>query len=377
MVMKLGEVGQMINFAICTDIPGSDNDGVFNPTWIEMHPGSGWLAVFRQMGGEGNAFRCASGDLALARVRTGDWIASDTYVIDEMGSRVARDLIASGCVPFLQTAFESPLYAPLFYDRDYPARYKYATRYIPKRVEKWSIRNQYFPSFGRSVLTKDSGERMNRIVCVAGNKYRSPDWDFSMVKSRATLVNLMKHSIGKIVSSSYRNALFASLHNSRLQILLELARAGTLDLYGSGWDNELLVPKTQREVFREITSAWKGRAGSKQELIRKYDFGLCIENTEQPGYITEKIFDCLAAGVIPVYLGAPDIADFVPSETYVDLRALKNKDIHLPAFLTEMTQAERERLRRAGNVFLSSLAGDKYSYEGYAEWVADLAMTLR
>jgi hypothetical protein len=377
MVMKLGDVGQMINFAICTDIPGFDNDGVFNPKWIDMHPGSEWLTHFRRLGLEENAFRCASGDLALARVRTGDWIASDTFVIDEMGSRASRDLIANGCIPFLQTAFESPLYAPLFYDGDMPSRFRYATRYVPKNEQTSSTLSQHFPSFGRSILTSDTGKRMNRIVCVAGNKYRSPDFDFSLVTSRVTLVRWIKHNIGKIVSTSYRNALFASLHNSRLKILNELARADVLDLYGSGWNNELLVPKAYRDVFRGISSSWKGIAGSKQELIQRYDFGLCIENTEQPGYITEKIFNCLAAGVIPVYLGAPDIADFVPSETYVDLRVLMKDGVNLPSYLTEMPSVERERLRFAGHVFLSSSVGDKYSYEGYSEWVADLALALR
>jgi hypothetical protein len=38
------------------------------------------------------------------------------------------------------------------------------------------------------------------------------------------------------------------------------------------------------------------------------------------GYITEKIFDCLYAGTIPLYLGAPDILKYVPADVFVDCR---------------------------------------------------------
>lgn len=367
----------MLNFAICSDILGFDNDSVFNPTWIEMHPGSGWLPVFIQLGCEGNTFRCASGDLALARVRSGDWIASDTFVIDELGSRVARDLVHGGCIPFLQTAFEAPLYAPLFYDRDDPTRYRYTTRYIAKHVQTNSTFCQRFPSFSRMALKRGATKRLNRIVCVAANKYRAPDWDFSMVNDRASLAKWIKHNIGKVVSATYQNAIYASLHGTRLNVLFELARADILDLYGAGWNNEHLVPNEHHVIFRAITPAWRGRAGRKHDLIQQYDFGLCIENMEQPGYITEKIFNCLAAGVIPVYLGATDIADFVPPEAFVDLRSLMKIGIPLASFLTEMPYKDREHLRRAGNDFLCSSDGDKYSYQGYAKWVAELATTLR
>ena len=366
----------MLNFAICMDTPGAQNDGLFDSAWIEMHPGSGWLPFFRQAGRDCGAIQCASGDLALARVRSGEWIACETFVIDALDSRVARDLVAIGCIPFLQTALEAPIYAPLFYDRDYPGRYRYATRYIAKQAQTRSTLCQHFPSFGRTAPKRDTGKRLNRIVCVAANKYRTSDWDISMVKNRASFVKWLKHNIGKAVSPTYRDAIFLSLHNTRINVLSELATADILDLYGVDWDNEYLVPNVHREVFRAITPAWKGRAGHKHELIQQYDFGLCIENMEQPGYITEKIFDCLAAGVIPVYLGATDIADFVPPDTFVDLRALLKNKIHLPSFLIDMTYAERERFHRAGISFICSPEGDKYSYEGYAAWVADLAVTL-
>lgn len=57
----------------------------------------------------------------------------------------------------------------------------------------------------------------------------------------------------------------------------------------------------------------EGRA-SKLELIAGYRFTLAFENAIAPDYVTEKFFDPLLAGSVPVYLGAPNAADFAPGD---------------------------------------------------------------
>ena len=49
-------------------------------------------------------------------------------------------------------------------------------------------------------------------------------------------------------------------------------------------------------------------------------FAICFENCPFPGYISEKIFDCLLAGCIPIYYGAPDISSHIPYNCYIDFR---------------------------------------------------------
>jgi len=63
-----------------------------------------------------------------------------------------------------------------------------------------------------------------------------------------------------------------------------------------------------------------GRVPNKIEFMEKGRFGLAIENSVAPGYITEKITDVFAARAIPIYWGAPDITrDFNP-DSFVNLR---------------------------------------------------------
>lgn len=44
----------------------------------------------------------------------------------------------------------------------------------------------------------------------------------------------------------------------------------------------------------------------KQQTISKYMFYLAIENTIEPGYVTEKVADALIAGTVPIYVGSSE-----------------------------------------------------------------------
>lgn len=51
-----------------------------------------------------------------------------------------------------------------------------------------------------------------------------------------------------------------------------------------------------------------------------HHFTLAFENSVAPDYVSDKFFDALIAGSVPVYLGAPNVADFAPApRSYVDV----------------------------------------------------------
>lgn len=57
------------------------------------------------------------------------------------------------------------------------------------------------------------------------------------------------------------------------------------------------------------------RGGStKAETIAKYKFTIAFENSIAEDYVTEKFFDPLEVGSVPIYLGAPNIDEFAPGE---------------------------------------------------------------
>lgn len=56
-----------------------------------------------------------------------------------------------------------------------------------------------------------------------------------------------------------------------------------------------------------------GRA-SKLAVMRRFRYAIAFENSRETDYVTEKFFDPLGVGTIPIYLGAPNIDEFCPGD---------------------------------------------------------------
>lgn len=50
----------------------------------------------------------------------------------------------------------------------------------------------------------------------------------------------------------------------------------------------------------------------------RYEYAIVIENTITLGYVSEKLLLAIGSGIVPIYFGAPDAADFVDSSLYVE-----------------------------------------------------------
>ena len=80
--------------------------------------------------------------------------------------------------------------------------------------------------------------------------------------------------------------------------------------------NNLLIryPDLKNHTFgkgreRELTEKIDG--------LKPYSFSIAIENTSSDSYITEKFFDCICAGCIPLYYGAINVVDYFPLDSFV------------------------------------------------------------
>jgi hypothetical protein len=133
---------------------------------------------------------------------------------------------------------------------------------------------------------------------------------------------------------------------------METHHLARFDHYGPGWSADF--------------PSWKGMVESKTAVYPGYRFGLCYENMSNvDGYITEKIFDCLRAGCVPVYWGAPDIADRVDPASFVDRRRFDSTP-QLISYLEAMPQAQWEQMRNAGLAYLESSGFARYLPQSFA-----------
>lgn len=64
----------------------------------------------------------------------------------------------------------------------------------------------------------------------------------------------------------------------------------------------------------------------KVQALKRYKFSLAFENSNEEDYVTEKYFQSLVAGSIPVVVGAPNIQEFSPSSNAI-LHIKELKDI--------------------------------------------------
>jgi hypothetical protein len=126
--------------------------------------------------------------------------------------------------------------------------------------------------------------------------------------------------------------------SGRIQYAAALMRHLRVDSYGAVLRN------------RDWPGTDVGRV-SKLDLIAGYKFTLAFENSIAPDYVTEKFYDPLVAGSVPLYLGAPNVAEFAPAEhCFVNVA-----DFAGPAELAEYVRA---------------LDADADAYARYLAWKA-------
>lgn len=161
-------------------------------------------------------------------------------------------------------------------------------------------------------------------------------------------------------------------YSLRINAMAELSKIGVVDLYGMGWDRwwsreAMWLPYWLNR--RAIMSIYKGKCTSKFEVLQNYEFCLCFENMAMNGYITEKLFDCLYAGTIPLYMGAPDILDYIPENVFVNCRKFSSWT-EMWENVATMSAETISEMKNAGRTFLKSDMASKFydSFEHICEF---------
>ncbi len=123
--------------------------------------------------------------------------------------------------------------------------------------------------------------------------------------------------------------------SGRSEYILALMRHIRVDRYGKWNANRVLENDRGRET--------------KLDTIARYKFTLAFENSLTKDYVSEKFYDPLIAGSVPVYHGTSTIETFAPGDRcYIDASDFRN-----PRELAE---------------YLQELDRDPTRYAGYLAW---------
>jgi len=161
------------------------------------------------------------------------------------------------------------------------------------------------------------------------------------------------------------------LYSKRIEAIrwFEKHHPEQFEFYGLGWGTHAFKFRFQiiskvlnriKPLASLLAEQWpscRGPVKDKLQMMQNFKFSICYENAQGIyGYITEKIFDSLGAGCIPIYWGAPNITQFVPKECFISKTDYKSYE-ELFQYLSSMTEIEYNNRLQAIKNYLSS---DRY-----------------
>lgn len=127
---------------------------------------------------------------------------------------------------------------------------------------------------------------------------------------------------------------------------VEALRGKSFSYWGSGWDKA--DPNYRGEVYLS-----DHKFLDSQRLLINSKFALTFDNSFIDGYLTEKFWNGLAAGCVPIYYGHYSIADKVPADAFIyapDFDSIED----VIKFCEDMPDEEWLRRKKAGYEFFSS-----------------------
>lgn len=258
-----------------------------------------------------------------------------------------------GDVPRFLVALENPYINPLNADPEYFVHFK--------RVFTWDRRFFDLP---------------NVQEIAYGIHFVVPPWpSFEERDIFSCLINANKR---------FKHPLPNDLYVERVEVIRWHEKHAPQDfhLYGLGWNKPRhesgVIGKLRRRLQRLATQtvgyrpfpSWKGELPDKAAVLLRSKFSYCYENVHSlSGYVTEKIFDSMMNGCVPVYWGADDVTRYVPKGCFVDRRDFRDTaEVH--AHLRAMSPSEYTARQAAVRSFLSEGAR-RFSSAQFAESIAE------
>ena len=232
---------------------------------------------------------------------------------------------------------EPPNIQPLFYDNDIQA------------------------CFG-TVLVPENKSPDNKRVFYHGFPVSGLVREWPSFDDRKILVSISSGKVAYFTGSLYAERIKAIKY-------FQASLDDQFDMYGQGWIRKTIFPfmSLHNHLF-----SYRGSCDSKVDTMGKYRYSLCYENSDNiKGYITEKIFDSFQAGCVPIYWGAPDIEQYIPSDCYIDRRQYKS-NYELGLYIKSIEENKFDEYQSAIKKYLSS----QDYYQRLPEVFAKYLMTM-
>lgn len=210
------------------------------------------------------------------------------------------------------------------------------------------------------------------IIAFTPEQYGSflplPQLDWKAEKLPLSRENISKSSVC-LINANKISLLPGSNYGLRRKVIRAFARSDIeITLAGPGWDRSFrdqvkenlkaIKHCLKNRVFPNVMELsllpfnlkgvnYVGPIENKYSFANKFDFGLVIENSNH--YVSEKIFDAVLSGLVPLYVG-PELSNFgIPSNIAA---IIKDRPSAFVQKVKSLSSDERNKILEAGRSWI-------------------------
>lgn len=159
-------------------------------------------------------------------------------------------------------------------------------------------------------------------------------WRFHLVLSSnpgllARIPNGARFLFGSTWVSDWRDL---KIEKSRL---VSLIASGKTYYSGHKLRHKVVARAGERGANMDILGRGYAPFEKKSDGLAPYRYSVIIENVREPGYFTEKLIDCLLCETVPIYWGAPDIAEIFDPRGMIICQSLEDISAAIEAISEE------------------------------------------
>jgi len=295
-------------------IPRFRNNKVFDAEFARQFPGASVLPRLKEVAA-GSGWDMMTGDVFLRnRPKFQRAVCLSNEATPEL-----RDILNRGVAPSVLTSGESPNVAWSFYHNllrlSKEFRHVCLFKGVSSSVHQSTKFHIYHWPMPNVIPTVDIAFADRRLLTMVSSfKER---FGFNRQKLASRIIAPLRWTRILYYQSINSHARFPDLYKMRIDAVLNFADRDEFFLFGYDWE---VAQRYVKEIHNLAFANTPSTCDNKIDTLSSFRFTLVFENCIFPGYVTEKIFDAMLAGSIPIYLGAPDIGDFVPPQCFIDFR---------------------------------------------------------
>ena len=181
-----------------------------------------------------------------------------------------------------------------------------------------------------------------------------------------------------------------NLHHRRVEAIrfFEQHAPERFALHGHGWDIPPVAPGHFGRISKRLNEwkrrwkpgpppfpSFKGPIDRKPAILDRARFSICYENSRgSPGYLSEKIFDCLTSGCVPVYIGTTHSRPPIPEDCFIDGDQFKAPHEML-AFIERIDAGHFAMYQQGIREFLASADAKRFTTAHWCETLVTRILT--